>query len=114
MRSTAADSTAVQNLNFPGVCGSPYVQGMETIDKLAAEIADAAAPHAAAHDLDGSFAFEGATAARDVGYLAAPVPPELGGSGALTRDKASAQRIIGRVCGSTALACSMHLHIVLA
>jgi alkylation response protein AidB-like acyl-CoA dehydrogenase len=87
---------------------------METIDKLAAEIADAAAPHAAAHDLDGSFAFEGATAARDLGYLAAPVPPELGGSGALTRDMASAQRIIGRVCGSTALACSMHLHIVLA
>ena len=87
---------------------------MDTIDKLAAAVADAAAPHADRHDLEGSFALEGISAARDLGYLAAPVPAELGGSGASTADMAAAQRIIARTCGSTALACSMHLHIVLA
>lgn len=87
---------------------------MDTIDKLATAVAEAAAPHADRHDLEGSFVEEGVAAARDVGYLAAPVPAELGGSGALTADMARAQRIIARSCGSTALACSMHMHIVLA
>jgi alkylation response protein AidB-like acyl-CoA dehydrogenase len=87
---------------------------MDLIDKLAADVADAARPHAARHDLEGSFVEEGVAAARDSGYLAAPVPSELGGPGALTKDMASAQRILGRACGSTALACSMHLHLVLA
>jgi alkylation response protein AidB-like acyl-CoA dehydrogenase len=87
---------------------------MDTVNKLAEEVAAAAAPHAERHDLEGSFVTEGVEAARDSGYLAAPVPVELGGSGALTKDMADAQRIIARVCGSTALACSMHLHLVLA
>jgi alkylation response protein AidB-like acyl-CoA dehydrogenase len=86
----------------------------KTVDELAAEIAAVAGPHADRHDIEGSFAIEGVGAARDLGYLAAPVPPELGGEGALTRDMAAAQRIVARACGSTALACSMHLHIVLA
>lgn len=87
---------------------------MELIDKLAADIADIARPHAATHDIEGSFVREGVDAARENGYLAAPVPTELGGSGALTRDMCSSQRILARACGSTALACSMHLHLVLA
>ena len=87
---------------------------MDTIDKLAAAVAEAAAPHADRHDLDGSFVTEGVAAARDLGYLAAPVPVDLGGAGALTADMADGQRILARACGSTALACSMHLHIVLA
>ena len=87
---------------------------METIDNLAAEVAGAAAPHADRHDLEGSFVVEGVSAARDLGYLAGPVPVELGGAGALTADMASAQRVIAAACGSTALAASMHLHLVLA
>lgn len=87
---------------------------MEIIEKLAAEVAAAAAPHAHRHDVEGSFVDEGVAVAREVGYLASPVPAELGGHGALTRDVAEAQRIIARACGSTALACSMHLHVVLA
>jgi alkylation response protein AidB-like acyl-CoA dehydrogenase len=87
---------------------------MDIVTKLAAEVASAAGPHADRHDLDGSFVTEGVEAAREVGYLAAPVPTELGGHGALTRDMADAQRVIARACGSTGLACSMHLHLVLA
>jgi alkylation response protein AidB-like acyl-CoA dehydrogenase len=87
---------------------------MDTINKLAGEVAAAAAAHADRHDLDGSFVTEGITAAKESGYLAAPVPTELGGHGASTRDVVESQRIIARVCGSTALAAAMHLHIVLA
>jgi acyl-CoA dehydrogenase len=87
---------------------------MDSIKKLASQVAEAAAPHADRHDLEGSFVEEGVTAARDLGYLAVPVPVELGGQGALTSDVVDAQRLIARVCGSTGLACSMHLHLVLA
>ena len=87
---------------------------MENIDKLAVAVGEAAAPHADRHDLEGSFVAEGVAAARDLGYLAAPVPVELGGAGALTADIAHSQRILARSCGSTALACAMHLHVVLA
>ncbi len=87
---------------------------METIEKLANEVAIAAADHADRHDLEGSFVIEGVEAARDIGYLASPVPPELGGAGARTEDIAAAQRVIARSCGSTGLACAMHLHVVLA
>jgi alkylation response protein AidB-like acyl-CoA dehydrogenase len=87
---------------------------MEIMDKLAAEVAAAAAPHADRHDIEGSFVEEGVAVARESGYLAGPVPTELGGQGALTRDMAESQRAIAKVCGSTALACSMHLHLALA
>ena len=87
---------------------------MELLNKLDEEVAAAAAPHADRHDLEGTFVEEGVAAARELGYLAVPVPSELGGQGALTREVAESQQIIARVCGSTALACSMHLHLVLA
>ena len=87
---------------------------MELLNKLAEEVANAAAPHAARHDLEGTFVEEGVAAAKELGYLAAAVPEELGGTGARTKDVAESQQIIARVCGSTALACSMHLHLTLA
>ena len=87
---------------------------MDTIDKIAAAVAAAAEPHAGRHDLDGSFVEEGVAAARDLGYLASPVPAELGGAGATVRDMAHAQRILASACSSTALACAMPLHITLA
>jgi alkylation response protein AidB-like acyl-CoA dehydrogenase len=87
---------------------------MDIITKLADEVAAAAAPHADRHDLEGSFVAEGVEAARSLGYLAAPVPAELDGHGALTRDLVESQRTIARACGSTALASAMHLHLVLA
>jgi alkylation response protein AidB-like acyl-CoA dehydrogenase len=85
-----------------------------TVMSLAAQVAEAAAPHADRHDIEGSFVEEGISTARDLGYLAAPVPAELGGQGALTADIVKAQQIIARACGSTGLASAMHLHVVLA
>lgn len=87
---------------------------MDMIIKLAQSVAEAAAPHADRHDLEGSFATEGITAARDLGYLSAPVPVDFGGHAASTADISGAQRVIARACGSTALASAMHLHVSLA
>lgn len=87
---------------------------MDTMTQLAIEIGQIAAPHADRHDRDGTFVEEGIAAARDLGYLAGPVPVELGGSGATTADICAAQRVLARSCGSTALAASMQLHVVLA
>ena len=87
---------------------------MTQIDKTATAIGEVASAHADRHDLDGTFVAEGVEAARDLGYLAGPVPEDCGGIGASVADMVSGQRILGRACGSTALACSMHVHLVLA
>lgn len=69
---------------------------MDALTDLAHDIAAAAAPHADRHDIDGTFVEEGVEAAKRLGYLAGPVPPEFGGRGATTREVAQAQRIIAR------------------
>ena len=48
------------------------------------------------------------------GYFKALVPQELGGAGVTHSQMAEIIRIIGRYCGSTALALSMHQHLVSA
>lgn len=49
---------------------------------------------------------------RNAGLIEAGVPVELGGGGAEVRDLAMMLRILGRACGSTALAFAMHTHQV--
>jgi alkylation response protein AidB-like acyl-CoA dehydrogenase len=87
---------------------------MDPIAKLAHEVAEAAAPHADRHDIDGTFVSEGVAAAKELGYLTAPVPADLGGRDARTADIVAAQHTIARACGSTGLALAMHQHAVLA
>jgi alkylation response protein AidB-like acyl-CoA dehydrogenase len=87
---------------------------MEQINKAATAVAEVAAQFADAHDREGTFVAEGISAAKELGYLAAPVPEDLGGMGATVADMVSGQRILARACGSTALGASMHLHLVLA
>ncbi len=69
--------------------------------------------HVAEHDRDGSFVAEAYTYLRDEGYLALAVPEELGGRGATIRQVAMTQRELAKHCASTALASTMHHHIVL-
>jgi alkylation response protein AidB-like acyl-CoA dehydrogenase len=70
------------------------------------------AEHAARHDTEGSFVTEALDALREAGLLRAAVPVELGGDGASISDLAAIQRELARHCGSTALATSMHQHVV--
>lgn len=80
--------------------------------KKAEEIAAAIAEHAATHDADDSFVAEGFAALEEAGFFSALVPKELGGGGASVGEIAEALKVVGAACGSTALAASMHSHIV--
>jgi alkylation response protein AidB-like acyl-CoA dehydrogenase len=70
------------------------------------------AAHASGHDTAGTFAGEGLDCIRQAGLLALAVPTELGGMGASIREVAMVQRELAHFCGSTALATSMHQHVV--
>lgn len=70
------------------------------------------AEHAGRHDTEGTFVTEALDAIREAGLLRAAVPVELGGDGASISDLAAIQRELARHCGSTALATSMHQHVV--
>ena len=78
----------------------------------ARRVAAAIEAPAAAHDADDSFVTEGYAALRAEDLFSALVPGELGGGGATVADMCDAIRILGAACGSTALAFSMHSHVV--
>jgi alkylation response protein AidB-like acyl-CoA dehydrogenase len=70
------------------------------------------ATRAAKHDEEGSFVAENYEALKKHRVFAAGVPTELGGEGASGRELAEMIRALGRHCSSTALALSMHTHLV--
>lgn len=80
----------------------------ETAGLLAAEFEGRAADH----DAGDSFVVENFARLRETGLLAAAVPVALGGGGVEMRGLAEMLRILGRGCGSTALAFAMHTHLV--
>src|SRR5438045_6730205 len=79
-------------------------------DRIAEEIAEAAARH----DADESFVSEGYQRLKEEGFFKALVPAELGGAGAGYGEICHAIRRIAASCGATALAFSMHSHLVAA
>ncbi|WP_244930401.1 acyl-CoA dehydrogenase family protein [Nocardioides sp. W7] len=78
---------------------------------LAARIGAEAARHDEDHDRAGTFVTEAYDLMHETGYLALPVPVELGGGGATLRQVALAQEELGRWSGSAALASTMHLYL---
>jgi len=70
------------------------------------------ATRATEHDQDDSFVAENYRALRERGAFAAGVPAELGGGGASHAELCAMIRELGHHCGSTALAFSMHTHLV--
>lgn len=81
---------------------------IERAERVATEIADCAG----VHDSDDSFVAEGFEALKRKGFFSALVPAEFGGGGASTATICEAIRLIARSCSSTALAFSMHSHVV--
>src|SRR5581483_9418561 len=75
---------------------------------LAATLAEEFRGRAAALDRTGQFPFDNYQRMREVGYLRAAVPAELGGLGAGLAAMARAQQALARGCASTALAVNMH------
>ena len=78
----------------------------------AARVAQIVRDCAGAHDADDSFVSEGYAALKEEGFFTALVPQELGGGGAPVSEICSAIRVLAAACGSTALAFSMHSHLV--
>lgn len=79
---------------------------------LATTIGAECARNAAAHDNEDRFVAEAFTRLKAEGFFKALVPIELGGPGADYREICEAVRKIAAGCGSTALAFSMHSHLV--
>lgn len=91
----------------------PDTRGIDWLaraDHVAVEIAR----QAGRHDADESFVADAYRLLKDEDFFKALVPAELGGGGAELTDICRAIRRLGASCGSTALAFSMHTHLVAA
>lgn len=78
----------------------------------AAAIAPQLKQAAPAHDADETFVASQFALLKREGFFTAHVPTELGGGGATHRQMCAVIRTLGAACGSTALAFSMHSHLV--
>jgi alkylation response protein AidB-like acyl-CoA dehydrogenase len=72
------------------------------------------AARAAAHDANDSFVADNYRELKEYRVFSAGVPAELGGGGASHKELCAMLRELGRHCGATALALSMHTHLVAA
>ena len=81
---------------------------VDTANRLAPRLAEPAGEV----DQSDRFVVENYALLKEAGLVEAGVPKELGGGGAEIPELAEMLRILGRACGSTALAFSMHTHQV--
>jgi alkylation response protein AidB-like acyl-CoA dehydrogenase len=66
------------------------------------------------HDKHGKFVYENYSDLKALRYFSAAIPEELGGGGVSHSEMCTILRILANYCGSTALALSMHQHLVAA
>lgn len=81
----------------------------ERLLKLTGDLADDFATRADEHDQENTFPHENFDRLKESGYIALPVPEELGGLGGTLLDLAMCQERLAQGDGSTALAVNMHL-----
>jgi alkylation response protein AidB-like acyl-CoA dehydrogenase len=79
---------------------------------VARELGPGFASRAAAYDANDSFALENYRELKERRVFSAPVPAELAGGGASPAELCAMLRGLGRHCSATALALSMHMHLV--
>jgi alkylation response protein AidB-like acyl-CoA dehydrogenase len=72
------------------------------------------AERAEAHDREETFVGDNYDALKEHGVLAAAIPREFGGAGVSHAAMCEFLRVLGQYCGSTALALSMHQHLLAA
>src|SRR5919197_36310 len=81
---------------------------------VARQLGPTFAARAAAHDANDSFVADNYAELKQHKVFSAGVPAELGGGGASHAELCALLRELARYCGSTALALSMHTHLVAA
>lgn len=86
---------------------SPWI---EVVRSLGAEFAG----RAEAHDEGDTFVSRNYEALKEQRVFSAAIPKELGGGGASHREISDMLRTLAQYCGSTALAFSMHQHLIAA
>ncbi|NVJ97256.1 MAG: acyl-CoA/acyl-ACP dehydrogenase [Alphaproteobacteria bacterium] len=84
------------------------------LDAILAELGPVFAERSAKHDADDTFVHQNYSALRERGVFSAQVPTDLGGPGISHREIAAFLRALAGYCPSTALAVSMHQHLVSA
>lgn len=82
---------------------------MAQMTDIATKVAGEFEDRAGELDRTGAFPFANYEQLKALGYLAGPVPEELGGLGASLSETARAQRLLAAGCASTALSVNMHL-----
>ena len=92
---------------------APTAQATGWVAK-ARQLADDFATRADTHDAAGTFVTENYAALREAKLFSAPVPADLGGGGVSYAEHCAMIRAIAHGCGSTALAYSMHSHLLQA
>src|SRR5919197_2576592 len=81
---------------------------------VARQLGPTFAARAAAHDANDSFVADNYAELKRCKVFSAGVPYELGGGGASHAELCAMLRELARYCGSTALALSMHTHLIAA
>jgi alkylation response protein AidB-like acyl-CoA dehydrogenase len=91
-----------------------FDRGQDATDwvQAAEALGERFAGRATGHDENDTFVEENYNELRQNGFLAAAVPAELGGGGATHGELCDMLRTIAHHCSSTALALSMHTHLV--
>lgn len=107
MRVAAGRARIVPRQKEKAMYAAKWIERART---LGPEIAE----HATRHDVDGTFVSEAYEALKEDGLFKALVPLELGGMGAGLVEACEFIRELAQYCGSTALAYSMHSHLVAA
>jgi len=82
--------------------------------ELTHELGKSFASKAEMHDREGTFVFDNYEKLKEHKYFSATIPEELGGGGVSYSEMCDIIRIMAHYCGSTALAFSMHQHLVAA
>ncbi|HEY6363349.1 MAG TPA: acyl-CoA dehydrogenase family protein, partial [Candidatus Binatia bacterium] len=82
--------------------------------EVAHSLGEEFAGRAEAHDEGDVFVSRNYTALKERRVFSAAIPEELGGGGASHREVSDMLRTLAQYCGSTALALSMHQHLIAA
>ena len=82
--------------------------------EVAHSLGEEFAGRAEAHDEDDAFVSRNYAALKERRVFSAAIPEELGGGGASHREVGDLLRTLAQYCGSTALALSMHQHLIAA